>query len=146
MALRKMRHRIAAQFKEDFKVARKLRLPWWSLVGLGVCSIPVFIALDHVGRPNMALPLLNSVGVIVFLSYLKRSLWRQPLFWVSITLFVAVHGLLVWYIPWTSKWVPALAIGGINSIDLCIMLWLLAAIDTALRSEATLRRRLSDSH
>ena len=93
----------------------------------------------------MALPLLNSVGVIGFLSYLKRTLWRQSLFWVAITLFVGVHALLIWYIPWTSKWVPALAIGGINSIDLCIMLWLLAAVETTLGGGATPRRGLSEN-
>jgi len=36
--------------------------------------------------------------------------------------------LLIWYIPWTTKWVPALAIAAIDSADFCVILWALSAI------------------
>jgi len=44
------------------------------------------------------------------------------------TMIAALHVVLIWWIPWTAKWVPAIAIGAIDSVDFCILLWILAVI------------------
>ena len=41
------------------------------------------------------------------------------------TAVLALHVLLISVVPWTNSWVPALAIGGIDSLDLCLIFWIL---------------------
>jgi hypothetical protein len=132
-----MKRTISSQVRADIKAAKKIWLPWRVLLPLMVACIPVFMLFDHYGKLNMALPVLNCAGVFGLLIYLKWALRRQPLFWATVAVLVAVHILLIWYIPWTSKWVPAVAIAGISSIDFCLMLLALAAVETLLASQST---------
>lgn len=126
---------IAAQFRADLKAAKKIWLPWRLLLPLGIVFLGIIIVCDHFGRLNMSLPLINCLGIFGLLIYLKWRLRRQPLFWSIMSVLVALHALLVWYIPWTSKWVPAAAIAGISSVDFCFMLWVLAAAETVLEGQ-----------
>ena len=80
----------------------------------------------------MSLPLLNCVAVFGLLFYLKWQLRGQLWFWAAMAVLAVLHAILIWYIPWTSKWVPALAIATISSVDFCLMLWLIGAIQFAL--------------
>jgi len=41
--------------------------------------------------------------------------------------------LLILFVPWTTKWVPALAIAGADSADFCIALWILALVGRFIR-------------
>ena len=43
-------------------------------------------------------------------------------------MFVALHILLISFVPWTTKRVPAAAYAGAASIDLCAMLWMLSLL------------------
>lgn len=131
-----MERAIRAQAKSDIKAAKKLRLPWWALVAFGVSSFAACALLDHYGQLNMALPLLDCIGIFGFFIYLKWGLRRQPLFWATILVLAALHALLVWYIPWDGKWVPAIAVAGMLSVDLCLMSWVLAAVEAVLGTEA----------
>jgi hypothetical protein len=131
-AWKKDRRCIRMQVKTDIKAAKKLRLRWWAILALMACCIPVFVVFDHFDRLNMALPVLDCAGVLGLFIYLKWHLRRQVLFWTTMSLLAGLHALLIWYIPWTDKWVPAAAIAGIMSIDLCAMIWILAAIETLL--------------
>jgi hypothetical protein len=38
----------------------------------------------------------------------------------------ALHVPLILFIPWTTKWVPALAIAAIDSADFCVILAVLS--------------------
>ena len=40
----------------------------------------------------------------------------------------ALHVPLVLYVPWTTKWVPALAIAAIDSADFCVILAILSVV------------------
>jgi hypothetical protein len=85
----------------------------------------------------MALPLISCVTVLALLIYIKWGLRRQPLFWTMILLLALVHAVLIWYIPWTSRWVPALVTAGISSLDFYLMLWILVAIEMRLHERVT---------
>jgi len=76
----------------------------------------------------MALPVLNSIGVFGFLIALKWKLRRRFWFWGILILIAALHVPLIMFIPWTTQWVPALAIGVIDSADFCLIVWILAAV------------------
>lgn len=90
--------------------------------------LPVIWLCDHFGRLSMSLPLLNCIGVFGFIVYLKRQLTAQLWFWTLIVLLAVLHALLIWSIPWTSEWVPALSIAVISTVDFCFVLWIVTAV------------------
>jgi len=45
----------------------------------------------------------------------------------------ALHVPLILFVPWTTRWVPALAIAVIDSVDFCLILWILAVIEKVMR-------------
>jgi hypothetical protein len=119
---------LKAEVKSDIKAARKLWMPWWLVLAWMAFCLPVIILSDRVGRLGMSLPLLNCIAVFGFLIYLKRRLRRQVKFWTTLAVLAALHALVIWYVPWTSKWVPAVAIAIISSVDFCLMLWIVDAV------------------
>ena len=132
-----MKNPIVTQATNDIKAARKIWLPWRVLLPWMVFSLVVILVCDHFGRMNISMPLLMSIGLFGFFIYLKWGLRRQPLFWTTIVGLATLHALLIWYVPWTSSRVPAAAVAGIASVDLCLMLWVLAAVEVLLRNQAT---------
>lgn len=119
---------IGSDVKKDIKAAQRIWLPWRVLLPFMVICVPIFWLFDQIGSFNMALPALNCFGMFGFLIYLKRDISHKPWFWVTITIAAILHAALIWYIPWTASWVPALAIAFISSLDICILLWILAVV------------------
>jgi hypothetical protein len=119
---------LKAEVKSDIKAAQKLWMPWWLVLAWMAFCLPVIILSDRVGRLGMSLPLLNCIAVFGFLIYLKRQLRRQVRFWATVVALAALHALVIWYVPWTSKWVPAAAVAIISSVDFCLMLWIVDAV------------------
>jgi hypothetical protein len=126
--------------RSDLKVAKSIWLPWPALLVLGVLCLAIVLVCDHFGRLEMSLPLYNCILVFGLLFYLKWGLRRHPLFWGVMAVLAMLHAFLIWYIPWTSQWVPALAIASISSIDFCFMLWVLAATEILLGARVTAER------
>jgi hypothetical protein len=121
---------LAREVKGDIAAAKKMRLPWWALLCIGVGALPVYWLFSRFGRLYLALPILNGAVVLGFILALKRSLWPRAWFWVAMAIVVALHVALIVYVPWGTRWVPALAIAGIDSIDICAILWLVDAVGT----------------
>lgn len=119
---------VIQDIKNDIKDAKKVRLPWWALLCLAIGSLPIYWFFYHFGRFDLALPMLNSIFVFGFLIALKRKLWPHTWFWVTLIVVAALHVPLILFISWGSRWVPALAIAGINSLDFCLILWTLAVV------------------
>ncbi len=114
--------------KKEIKVAQKVWFPWWAVLLWMAFCLPVVWYFDHIGRLTAALPALNFLAVLGFLIALKWRLRRRVWFWIVISILAVLHGLFVWYVPWTTKWVPAIAMGLVDSVDFCIALWVLAFI------------------
>ena len=115
-------------FKDDIKAAKKIRLPWWVLLCLGVGSLPIYWLFDHSGRLELALPTLNSILVVGFTIAVKWKLRRHAWFWGTMAILAALHAPLILFFPWTERWVPALVIAAIDSADLIVMLAILAVV------------------
>lgn len=117
--------RLASETENDIRAAKKLRLPWWGvLLGILVSALSSWL-FDHFGRLDLALPTLNTIGVLGFLLVVKRKLWRHAWFWIVMTFITATHVELIILIPWTTTWVPAVAIGVIDSLDFVVVLTIL---------------------
>ena len=49
----------------------------------------------------------------------------------------ALHVPLILFVPWTSKWVPALVIAVIGSADICLMLWIITIVGRLVEGRRT---------
>jgi hypothetical protein len=119
---------IASDVKSDIKAAKKMRLPWWAVLCLLVFGMPLPWLFDHFGKLNLMLPIWNSVAVLGLMFVLKWRLRRHAWFWITMTVIVALHVPLILFVPWGTRWVPALAIAAIDSLDFCLILWILSFV------------------
>jgi chromate transport protein ChrA len=130
---------LANDVRSDIKAAKKLRLPRWAILpGIVVAFLCAWL-FDRFGRLNLMLPIWNGVAVLGLMLALKRKLWRHAWFWGTVAILAALHVPLILYVPWTTKWIPALAIAAIDSGDLIVMLAILAAVGRFVEG----RRRLN---
>jgi len=114
--------------KSDIQAAKKMHLPRWSILPGIIIAFLCSWLFDHFGKLSMTLPTLNCIAVFGFLIALKWKLRRRIWFWCVMIFLAALHVPLILLIPWTTSWVPALAIGVIDSADFCVVVWILAAI------------------
>ena len=120
---------ISSEAKEDIRAAQRVRPPRWALVLILVLSVPTFWFFDQAGSLNMSLPVLDSVIALGFVFYVKRRLSRKWWFWAVMTVIALLHALLIWSIPWTAGWKPAALAAVLVSVDICLILWILAAVE-----------------
>jgi hypothetical protein len=113
---------------DDIRAAKKIWLPWWAVLCIIIGALPIYWLFDHFGKFNIALPTLNSIAVLGFAVAVKWKLRRKGWFWGTMAVLAALHVPLVLFVPWTTKWVPALAIAAIDSADLILILAILAVI------------------
>jgi len=120
--MRSPRVQLLHDFKGEIRAATKLRLSGWRMVcWIAVCAAIAW-PLNSAGRLDLALPILNCIGVLGFITALNWSLRRRRWFWIVITIIAALHVLVLMFIPWTNKWVPAFTIAAIDSADICILI------------------------
>ena len=112
---------LSGGIKRDIKAARKIRLSWQSLLLLGIGSFLVAWLLDQSGRLNLALPLMNSLFVLGFVISIKWEMRAYAWFWGATAIIAALLVALILLIPWGTRWVPAAAIAGVDSIGVCLM-------------------------
>ncbi len=119
---------IANDVKSDIKAAKKLRLPRWAILpGIAVAFLCAWL-FDHFGRLNLMLPIWNSVAVLGLMFVLKWRLRPHAWFWITMAVIAALHVPLILFVPWGTRWVPALVIAAIDSVDFFLILWILSSV------------------
>jgi len=58
----------------------------------------------------------------------------------AMAVLAALHIPLILFVPWTTKWVPALAIAAIGSADVTMMLAMVAVIGRFMEGRKTAQR------
>jgi hypothetical protein len=119
---------IANAVRDELKAAKKLRMPGWAVVCVIIVAFLCHQLFKHVGRLDLGLPILNSIGVLGFIIALKRRLWRHAWFWATMAVIAALHVPFILFVPWTTRWVPALVIAVLDSLGFCLILWTLAVV------------------
>jgi hypothetical protein len=121
---------VANDIKGDIEAARKmrLRLPWWGVLCAIIGGLPIVWMFDHFGNLTLFLPTFNSIAVLGLVIALKRKLGRHLWFWITMAVIAALHVPLVLFVPWTTKWVPAIAIAAIDSADLIAIVTILSVV------------------
>jgi hypothetical protein len=107
---------------------RKMRLPWWGVLGIILGGLPVLILFDHFGKFNLARPTLTSAVILVIAIALRWKLKGHVWFWITMIVLAALHVPLLLLVPWTTRWVPAFMIIPIGMADLYLMLWVLSLV------------------
>jgi len=77
---------------------------------------------DHFGELSLARPTLTSLAIIALAITMRWRLRRHPWFWIATTIIVILHVLAILFVPWNTKWVPAVVIIPIGIGDLYAML------------------------
>ena len=93
---------------------------WYVAIAI-ICS-PLIPILDHFGRFELARPACFALMTILLVIKVCRDIRRRWWFWVTIVAVAALHVPLILYIPWTTKWVPPVAILPICIADLLVIL------------------------
>jgi hypothetical protein len=128
---------LANDVRGEIKAAKKLRLPWWGVLCGIIVSFLCAWLFDNFGKLDLVLPTLNSIAVLGFMLVLKRKLWRHAWFWGTMAVIAAFHIPLILFVPWTNRWVPALAIAVIDSLDFCLILLILAVVGKFMGEQKT---------
>lgn len=100
-------------------------------------AIPLYLLFDHFGRSNLALPALDSTAIVAIAVALRWKLRRHAWFWITMAVLAALHVLLILYVPWTNKWVPAPAIIPIALVDLYVMLKIVSLVEKIIGKPKT---------
>lgn len=122
------RSQVVKEVKADIKTAKKMRLPWWALLCVGLGTIPLYFLFDHFERSAITLPVLTSAAVLAFALDIKWNWRRCVWFWMTMAVVAALHVLLIVSVPWTDKWVPARVTAGAASLDLIAILAILEIV------------------
>lgn len=121
--------RISKMVKNDIKEAKKIWLPWPAVLCLFVLAFLLRRMLKDSGLLYLYRPIWNGVAVFGFLFFLKWRLRRHAWFWITMAAVIALHVLLILFVPWTNKWVPALATACVDSLDICLAFWILGIVE-----------------
>jgi hypothetical protein len=117
-----------------------MRLPWWGVLCWMIgCAVIVWL-LDHLGRFDLARPALLSIGMLGVATAIKWKLRQHVWFWIAMSVIVALHILLILFVPWTTRWIPAILIIPIGIADLYLMLAILSVVGKFVEGPKTPRR------
>jgi hypothetical protein len=116
------------QIKVTTKEDKQIRLPWWGVLCVIAGTVLLGLFFLKFGRLDLARPSLMTTAVIALAIVMRWKLRKHAWFWVAIATFAALHVPLILFIPWTTKWIPAIVIAPIGIADLYLMLWVLSAV------------------
>jgi hypothetical protein len=83
---------------------------------------------DRFGKLALARPTLDSVAMVTIAIAMRWKLRGHVWFWITMTTLAALHVPLILFVPWTTKWVPAIVIIPIGLADLYVMLTIVSVV------------------
>jgi len=125
------------QLNDDFEAVKRLRLPWWGVLGGILGSVLVAFLFDRGGKLDLARPTLYTVAILGIAIAIKWNLRSRGWFWITMTAIAALHIPLILLVPWTSRWIPALMVIPFGIMDLFAMLALIALVGRLLNKKST---------
>lgn len=107
---------------------KEMRLSWRGglFIALGTAFL-AFLFLS-VGRFELARPTMVSVAMVGLAITMRWKLRKRAWFWITMTILAALHLPLILFVPWTTRWIPAILIAPIGIADLYAMLWVISVV------------------
>jgi len=128
------------ELKREIQEAKRLHLSWRTRLFIFIVGAPTTFLFALYGRLELALPLMIIIGVLGLVILFKWKLRRHAWFWIAMVVIAALHVPLILFVPWTTRWVPALAITVIASADFCLILWILLVVERLMGGPKTAER------
>jgi phosphatidylserine synthase len=117
-----------------------MRLPWWGVVGIFFGSLALCWVLNRFGRLEESIPIAGGSAMCAIAVRLKWELRDRPWFWITMAIVVVIHILLIVNIPWTSRWIPSIAMAAVASADLIVIIIIIAVVQRLVEGPAPRRR------
>lgn len=105
-----------------------------------ICCLFIVLELNHIGRIDLARPILYSIGVVGVAIAIKWKLSRYVWFWTTLTVIVALHVVLILSVRWTTQWVPVFVFIPFCIADLYAILAILSVVEKFLETPKTSER------
>lgn len=120
---------------------RQMRLPWWGVLCVVFGTVLLALLFVFFGKFNLARPSLLSVAMVALAIGMRWTLRRHVWFWITMTFLAVLHLPLIFlFVPWTTKWIPAILIAPFGIADLYLMLWVLAVVGKFMEGKKTTER------
>jgi len=102
--------------------------------------------LHRFGRFELARPIMFSVTMIGVTIAMRWKLKVHVWFWITVAFLTALHVPLILFVPWTTKWIPALVLIPFGTADLYVMLWVISIVGKSQKEPMTTQIQGSHSH
>jgi hypothetical protein len=106
------------------------RAKLWIFIG----ALVGFSLLGFVGIFDLARSIFFSVLAVGLAIRWGWDLRRYAWFWAVIVAVALLHVAVIIAVPWSTRWIPAFALGGLMSLDLLGVLFLLTVVRRSRRS------------
>jgi hypothetical protein len=117
-----------SELKREIQEAKKLHLSWRTRLFIFIIGAPTVFLFAVYGRLELAMPLMIFIGMHGLVVLFKWKLRRQTWFWIAMTVSAALHVPVILFVPWTTRWVPALVITVGATADFFLILWILLVV------------------
>ena len=105
-----------------------MRLAWWGVLCVIFGTILLGLVFVSFGSFDLARPSFISIAMVALAIVMRWKLRRHLWFWITMTCLAALHLPLILYIPWTTKWIPAVVLAPIGIADLYAMIWIISTV------------------
>jgi len=110
---------------------KQMRLSWKGGLCVFFGTILLALMFVSVGRFDLARPTMVSAAMVSLAITMRWKLRTHRWFWITIIILAALHVPLILFIPWTTKWIPAVLMAPVGIADLCAMLWVISVVAKA---------------
>jgi hypothetical protein len=119
-----------------------MRLSWKGGLCVFFGTILLAFMFVSIGRFDLARPTMVSVAMVSLIIAMRWKLRTHGWFWITIIILAALHLPLILFIPWTTKWIPAILIAPIGIADLYAMLWVISVVGKSMGERENAERRV----
>ena len=119
---------------------RQMRMSWRGGLCVFFGTILLALLFVSVGRFDLARPIMVSLAMVGLAITMRWKLRKHVWFWVTMTVLAALHVPLILFVPWTTKWIPAILIVPVGIADLYVMLWVISGVGKFMVKQETTKK------
>lgn len=117
-----------------------MRLSWKGGLCIFFGTILLALLFVSIERFDLARPTMVSVAMVSLAITMRWKLRTRGWFWITMTILAVLHLPLILFVPWTTKWIPAVVIAPVGIADLYAMLWVLSVVGKFMEDPKTAER------
>lgn len=108
----------------------------WSMTAV-VLTFPLCLLFDHFGMPGSGRVAWFSLGMLLIAIKVRWELSSRPWFWATVSMIAVLHMPLVFFVPWTSKWIPAAIMLPFCVVDCLVILGIIQLVERWMTPESS---------